>query len=186
MSQLRDKTLVQAQAQVDQLAASLASALVGRHHDPAPAAHRSAGGLRSRSLQRAPGNRSTSPTLTRDQHPAPGHACCAWTIRPRCRCPNTARQPERSGDRRQFLRRAWRRSWRNSTRDRQPAHLQFSNPPGRLLRVVDDGTSCRRPSTPPPTTTTVTVARRRHVRSCRCSPTDHALYRRRSPAAARR
>ena len=86
--ELRDKTLVQAQAQIDQFAASMSSALSDKTTDGAAGARvgRAAGRLRSRSRRDcSPATSFTSPTRTTPPAPRTISRSCASTIRACCR-----------------------------------------------------------------------------------------------------
>ena len=125
---------MQAQTQLDQMAATLSSSL----SDMTTAGTAVTSGIQSgfnvdmSNVQ--PGNSINLTYTDNTTTPRIRLRSCAWTIRPRCRCP--MRQRQSAGDRRQFLGRdgfdrcAAQRGGRQN-------NLQFSNPSGTTLQVLD-------------------------------------------------
>ena len=156
---LRDKTLVQAQTQVDQLAASMASALsdTTTAGTAAPATLAAEGRLRSRPVERAAGQHRQS-HLYRRRRPAPSirSRSFASTIRPLLPLTNAAgANPQRiginfSGGMASVV------TQLNAALG--GANLQFSNPSGSTLRVVDNGAGAATVNAASVTTTATSLA----------------------------
>ena len=188
--ELRDKTLVQAQAQIDQLAASMSSALSDKTTaDGDPGQPAAAGRLRSRSRraadrqhhpfdlhgQRRPTRTHNRPIVRVDDPsvlPLPNSA----TIDPN----DEVFGIDFSGGMASVVSQL-------NARARRAASLQFSNPPARRCGCSTTARPTVRRRSRPRSTTTITSTDQRQCRNCRCSPMTAALYRRdhRRPARSR-
>ena len=156
---LRDKTLVQAQTQVDQMAASMSSALSDQTTagTAAPAALAPKAGFDLDVSNMLPGNTinlTYTDSATNTQHQV---SIVASTIRPRCRCRIAGANPNNpvigvnfSGGMASVV------SQLNAALG--GANLQFSNPTGSTLRVVDNGTNAATVNAASVTTTVSSLA----------------------------
>ena len=140
---MRDQVLVQAQgAARSRSPPAWRSALSDRTVDGSAGDRRRADRVRYRSRRACRTATRSSIDLHRqcDQHAAHASHSCASTIPTPCRCPDTATaESERQGDRHRFLRRLPASVAASSTPRSATTGLQFSNPAGTTLRVLDDG-----------------------------------------------
>ena len=138
--EMRDHVLVEAQAQLDQIAAAHVARAVGPHDRRHAGDVRRADRLRRRYRRAARRQHDQSHLYRhRDQHAAHRSRSCGSTIRARCRCRRPRRPIRTTRSSASISPAAWRRSSRRSTARSARTGLQFSNPAGTTLRVLDDG-----------------------------------------------
>ena len=185
--ELRDNTLVQAQAQIDQFAASMSSALSDKTTAGVAApVGAAAGGLRRRPCRDcSPATSCTSPTRTTPPASRTTFRSCASTIRACCRWATTPRSIPTTKCSASISPAAWRRSF--------PSSMPRSAPAPTCNSRIRPARRCACWMTARRTVPTSTRPRSRRrcprspaaIRSSRCSPITARPIPARSPPAAR-